>query len=563
MRRASAARLLRASVVLPLLAVPYAGCGSESAPAGATSSGATTTTTTSSTSSGTGGAGGEGGGSGGAGGGTAPGCAPFSEGPYGTASREIADDFTLPTLDGDLRFADVWTGCDSFVFLNYAEGYDYAEQLWTSSTTKLLDTSPTNAHFVFMSFAEDDAQATADVQAMKDKVDASLGGMTDDERAAWEGRFHYVTKGAFGLDNWISEMLMAKGVFSFAIDRFQRVREVGLLFNVASGSAAKAKVEYAAQEVIRFNVEWDREEALAAEPSPTILPVLTAEKAQFDVDVTFPDAATMATFDTMELDLALYCDAHLDENCGEWDYIANLTLCDVDDPTVCTTELGRWITTYGREGRWVTDVSPMLALLRDGGVRRLHLNPANAYVVDLSIRLFDAGKGSHPDEAVYLFSGGAFGAAYNDAYAPLTVDVPADVTKVELAAVITGHGWGVEADNCAEFCDHDHHFGVNGVDFVKAHPEAGTSRGCQDQVGAGVIPNQFGTWVLGRGGWCPGLDVKPWVVDVTDAVVIGGSNTITYQGLFEGETYVPKPGDPNSGGFGANINMTSWLVLYR
>ncbi len=82
-------------------------------------------------------------------------------------------------------------------------------------------------------------------------------------------------------------------------------------------------------------------------------------------------------------------------------------------------------------------------------------------------------------------------------------------------------------------------------------------------MASGVIPNQFGTWPLGRGGWCPGLDVKPWVADVTDAVTIGGTNTVTYQGLFEGQTYVPKPGDPNSGGFGANINMASWVVFSR
>ena len=33
----------------------------------------------------------------------------------------------------------------------------------------------------------------------------------------------------------------------------------------------------------------------------------------------------------------------------------------------CSTEMARWITTYGREGRWVTDVSPFLAFFKDGG----------------------------------------------------------------------------------------------------------------------------------------------------------------------------------------------------
>jgi hypothetical protein len=72
-------------------------------------------------------------------------------------------------LDGDFRFEEHWTGCDSFVFLNYAAGYDYAEQLWTSPTGKLLQKSPTNVHYFFMSFAEDDALVAADVQKMKDQ----------------------------------------------------------------------------------------------------------------------------------------------------------------------------------------------------------------------------------------------------------------------------------------------------------------------------------------------------------------------------------------------------------
>ena len=236
---------------------------------------------------------------------------------------------------------------------------------------------------------------------------------------------------------------------------------------------------------------------------------------------------------------------------------------DLADNTKCSTELGRWITAYGREGRWVTDVSPMLALLKDGGKRRFHLNPANNYVVDLAFRLSNRGKGSHPTDAQYLYSGGAFNAAYNSAYAPVTFNVPADVKKVEIAVLATGHGWGVEAANCAEFCNVDHHFTVNGHDHVKDHPEAGTNDGCLKQIGSGAVPDQYGTWPIGRDGWCPGLDVKPWVIDVTQDVTIGGSNTVTYQGLMQGMTYTPMPGDPNSGGFGANITMSSWLVLSR
>jgi hypothetical protein len=546
--------------------IPVAGCGGGSVAPGPD---AGTSSTSSTGGAGTGGAGGS------TGGGDAgppvvyPACqgptptgAAFSTATSGTAPRDLAGDFTLPTLDGDWTFSTAWTGCDSYVFVNYATGYPYADGLWTSSTDLLLKQSPPNVHYIFMSYATDAAQVMTDVTKMKTKVDKSLAKQSAEGKAACKGRFHYVTTGARDLGNWISDMLTAKGVFAFGVDRFQRLRQIGLLFSpLQSGMAGE--LDYLTHEATYYNFEWDRQQALDAEKSPTVLQVLQQETTTYDVDVALPDAAAMAGFDTLELDLSLYCTGHDEKNCGAWDYIANLFLCDVADPTKCSTELARWITSYGREGRWVTDVSPMLALLKDGGTRRFHLNPANSYVVDLSFRLSNQGKGSHPTDAQYLWSGAPFDAMYNAAFTPVTFDVPADVKKVEIVSLATGHGWGVEAANCAEFCNVDHHFTVNGTDHVKAHPEAGTNDGCLKQIADGAVPDQYGTWPIGRDGWCPGLDVKPWVIDVTPDVMIGGANTVSYQGLFQGMTYTPMPGDPNSGGFGANITMSSWLVYSR
>jgi Peptide-N-glycosidase F, C terminal len=567
-------RLSRIACGLALLALPLASCSSGDNPSGATGSATTGAPDAGPPDAGTGGDGGAGGmgGSGGADSGppmTYPPCqgptpmgAAFSTAMGGIAPRDLAADFTVPTIDGDWSFSKSWTGCDSYVFVNYATGYPYATGLWGSSTDKLLKNSPPNVHYFFMSFAMDDPTVLADVTKMKVKVDKSIAKLPSDQQASWNGRFHYVTKGARSMNNWISDMLKAQGAFAFGIDRFQRIRQIGLLLSPLTQTMA-GELDYVTHEAQYYNFEWDREQALAAEKSPTVIDVLKQETMNYDVDVTLPDAATMAGFDTMEIDLSFYCAGHDDKNCGAWDYIANLFLCDVADPSKCPTELARWITTYGREGRWVTDVSPMLALLKDGGKRRFHLNPANSYVVDMSFRLYNQGKGSHPTDAQYLFSGGSFNAMYNDGYMPVSFMVPADVKKVEIAALITGHGWGVEAANCAEFCNTDHHFTVNGSDHVKDHPEAGTPDGCMKQIPTGSVPDQYGTWPLGRDGWCPGLDVKPWVIDVTKDVMIGGMNTVTYKGLYKGMTYTPMPGDPNSGGFGANINMASWLIFSR
>ncbi|MFL2988207.1 MAG: peptide-N-glycosidase F-related protein, partial [Candidatus Neomarinimicrobiota bacterium] len=45
---------------------------------------------------------------------------------------------------------------------------------------------------------------------------------------------------------------------------------------------------------------------------------------------------------------------------------------------------------------------------------------------------------------------------------PIVFEVPEDATKVEFVSYITGHGWGCDGFNCAEFCNSKHMFTVNG-----------------------------------------------------------------------------------------------------
>lgn len=226
----------------------------------------------------------------------------------------------------------------------------------------------------------------------------------------------------------------------------------------------------------------------------------------------------------------------------------------------CNTEIGRWITSYARGGHWLMDASPLLSMVKDGGDRTIRFQSSYGYGNTLNFHFSNQDKGGSATQAVPLFNGGSFNQDYNSQYEPLEIEIPSDATRVELYAVISGHGWGADLENCAEFCNHTHHFSVNGTEYVKDHPEAGDSRGCIDQISLGTTPNQYGTWPFGRGGWCPGMQVDPWIVDVTDSVQKGQVNTITYQGLFNGIDYVPQAS--NSGqGFGANINMKSYLVI--
>ena len=219
------------------------------------------------------------------------------------------------------------------------------------------------------------------------------------------------------------------------------------------------------------------------------------------------------------------------------------------DEAVCPTEIevGRWITTYHREGRWVYDISAMLPFVRSGGTRNFRYETSGPYSLDVSFRYSNQAKAEEPSDTRYLFNGGNHDQ-------PTSFSVPADARKVELATVISQHG--SDGENCGEFCDIQHWFVVNenlAGTIVRDFPEAATTYGCMDVVDQGTIPNQYGTWWYGRGGWCPGKEVPTVMADITDQVDIGGENAIEYLRYRNGATYTG----------GANIRMQSWIVISR
>ena len=585
---------------------------------------------------------------------------PFSAGPYGVNFRETAGPFALNTIAGTFDFESSWTGRDSYIFLNFTDDpiqsdnlLAFLGDLWFPDGSAILETdllllnSPEDVHYIFGSF---DSDAAADMQRMHDDVQESLQVLPRQEQEFWRERLHFVTTPLRETEGWVADVLAVNGWLYFAVDSSQKMRQLGYPYDIFTDTP---KLSYFAHEAQYFSFETQRDIQMAEEENVEVLTVFENESVQNSIfEVAFPDAEAMQAFDTMELDVSMFCPDHLDSNCGEWDYLSHLYACAIPDDAntwaetpcqphvsgvdaveemmgtcvsgaepcqtdddcqeedvcegyvapvtaveeiaadsqpcsctdpygesvastfqcntdgtgyddcqcACNVEIARWITTYGREGRWVTDISPFLAFMKDGGTKRWRLQSGNRYDFDFSVRLSNREKAMMPDSATSLFGGGSFNASYNDAYEALTVEAPAGTTRVDLVAYITGHGWGAEVENCAEFCNHTHHFQVNGAEFAKEHEVAGSEKGCLEQIGEGVVPNQYGTWPLGRAGWCPGLDVKPWVVDVTDSVV-SGENTITYRGLFEGEDYQPVPS--NSGqGFGANIRMVSYLVFW-
>jgi hypothetical protein len=114
--------------------------------------------------------------------------------------------------------------------------------------------------------------------------------------------------------------------------------------------------------------------------------------------------------------------------------------------------------------------------------------------------------------------------------------------------------------NTGETCKHIGQCSAH--ESVKTHPDPDlTNIGCANRIEEGVVPNQYGTWQLSRGGWCPGQDVRPWVADITDQVTPGEPVQVYYRGQFKAEDFVPI--SANNGGFGASIVMESWMVFYH
>jgi hypothetical protein len=274
-----------------------------------------------------------------------------------------------------------------------------------------------------------------------------------------------------------------------------------------------------------------------------------------------PSAAELATYDTFEVEVTQQCpdpDSPEIGNCGAWDYTANLNL--TDDPNN-HIELARFITSYHRETHWVVDASDVLPYLAAGGAHKFNWtfgptsNPQPT-ATHLSFRFSNQKKGMSPKQATFLFGGGNFGPDYNTGRVPVDVPIPANAKKVELFVIVTGHGNGT--NQCSEFCDHQHEFTVNGNKHLRDFPMAGTADKCIPNLANGMTPNQAGTWWYGRGGWCPGQQVDPWVVDVTSEVTPGQTATISYRGLF-GNADPPADNTDNPG----YIILSSYLVVHE
>ena len=512
----------------------------------------------------------------------APDASAFAPGPYGLRPRDLAGPFTVMTMDGPWTFEEHFTGEDSYVFL-VVNASSYSTTLLGGSVGALLEQSPRNVHYFFLP-----ANGATQLAALRSRTDDDLASLGEADRAWWSPRLHFVTDDLNTTQTWLGQLYRSRRATTnmvpryeaaqWAVDRFQRIREVGQLGRITA-TGLRLELPLLANEAKYYNFEYSREQDLAAHPATTVTLLDRAMVIDnVEIDATLPDRAAMAGYDTLEVDLRTECLNHRDGDCGAWDYLSHLWLCSEAAPSAdagapddagadagpalrCDTELARWITSYWREGRWVTDISGVLPLLRDGGRQHLRwyasrqFDPRPApYVASLALRFGNRRREVRPVETRLLFQGGALNSTWAARHPPQRFSVPADTRRAELYVLVTGHG--SESSQCAEFCNHGHHLVLNGHEHLVDFPEARSADGCTERVDQGVVPNQHGTWYFGRGGWCPGWDVRPVVIDVTSELRPGAENELVYNATVDNRVIT------STAGYG-NIVLTAYLVLSR
>jgi len=476
--------------------------------------------------------------------------------------------------DPEWNLEDNWTGNDSYIFIHFDANVSTSSALWGSSTREqLLTTSPNNVHYFFIS---NRSQYESDMLQMKEIYDEILEGFSQEEQNHWNNHLHFINEKTSNLNNWLSTALTGK--FALAIDSFQKLREIGYLGNPATFSGTY--VHYLAHEALYF----DYENSIFSNTNETYDEITIFERehytggwaASISDTIQVPTEFSSLVYNQMKVELLRGCpDSNMnysDAGCDDYDRIAHMYFCDLDGSNCI--EIARWITPFDRQPHSLTDITPFLGAIRsNGGEQKLIKFQESGWpnsLLTLKIRLYNGENSDGVQREVLPMWNGTvqFNPSYGDNRPPQIFSIPENATKVEFVSYITGHGWGsAGCFNCCEFCNSRHNFSINGgvYEFNQSFPDASSNNHCMQPETiqtTGVIPNQYGTWGYGRAGWCPGRDVTPYIMDITNHVVLGDDNVIDYTACrVSGNSCVTPPtcaGD----GYCPEIAMSSYIIIH-
>ena len=467
------------------------------------------------------------------------------------------------------NFETQWNGNESYIF--FTLGPANSTSLWNDNYfDDLLEDSPDNVHYFFLSNRTSFFQDIRDVRGQFDLV---LLAMSEEEQTHWNKYLHFIPDKCDSHSEQFVEAVC--NIRTISIDRFQRWREVGYLGNPASFSGTY--INYLAHEALYFNYEYNT----IYEPDREYNEITVFEReyytggwaASISQLVEFPNANELANYSGMSVELLRGCpDANMnysDSGCDDYDRIARMYICD-EDGSNCL-EVAKWITPFDRQPHHLTDISPFIAALKpNGGIKMIKFQESGwpNSLLTLKLRFYINENNNSANNLIPIWNGTVpFNPDYDTNRPPVVFSVPETATKIEFVSYITGHGWGsAGCYNCAEFCNSRHNFIINGGtgEFSKSHPEAGDNNYCMEleTIPQGVIPNQYGTWGYGRAGWCPGMDVAPYIVDITEYIIIGEENIIDYNACRVVGNNCVTPPTCQGDGYCPEIAMSSYIIIY-
>lgn len=208
--------------------------------------------------------------------------------------------------------------------------------------------------------------------------------------------------------------------------------------------------------------------------------------------------------------------------CDPWDQAGYVNV-KKDDKEY---EIGRFITPYNKAcGPWTIDVSDFRSVLTGtvDVISFIQVWGTSGWLLTLDLEYVE-GEVEKPFTKViplYEIDYQVYGdPAISYDLPEQTVGIPANTQLAHIRMTNTGHGQA-NTNNAAEFMEANHHMWVNGIDKFTHHL-------WKDDCDQNSCSPQNGTWQYARAGWCPGQQVNPFWMNITDVLTPGDDMVFDY-----------------------------------